>query len=300
MGYLHSLDKPICLRGLCPSNILLQADGKLRLVNIEAAVLSNLTNFLGGADLLQPGFAAPERFVGNDDTRADIFSLGMVLHYLATGVDTTQPPYNAGPIREYRPDLPHWFEKIIEKCIEIDPQKRFQNCDELELYLTNQYTPSVDSCITKLLTADKYNGSRIVFGRGTWLRTNCTIFTDGSYKKVSIYDKIDSMLGTEPKPKQFFTEKGTLSSSDLSALKRILKYNFKDCKGGAAFDANWWEIKSYDKYGKVEHKYVGSTDFSGADKTINMIGQIIPKGKLDEVHPDQRMAYAFQEILKER
>lgn len=136
-----------------------------------------------------------------------------------------------------------------------------------------------------------------MFGRGTWLRTNCTIFTDGSYKKVSTYDEINSLLGEEPKPKQFYIEKGSLSSSDLAALKKLLKHKFKLCNSSLALDADWWEITSYNIHGVTEHKYIGTTNFSGNDTTINAIGRIIPQGKLDGVRPDQRLAQVLLDTI---
>lgn len=138
VGYLHSQRTPILLRDLCPSNILLQSDGKLRLLNLEAMIHDSLSPDHGGAYPWHPGLAAPERFAGKGDVRSDIFTLGMIMHYLATGVDASQPPYQLGPIREYRPDLPTWFEKIVAKCIEIDPDKRFQNCEEVKMCLSRK------------------------------------------------------------------------------------------------------------------------------------------------------------------
>lgn len=50
---------------------------------------------------------------------------------IATGVDPTQPPYETPPIRTVNSSLSKGLEKIINKCIELDPNKRYSNCLEL-------------------------------------------------------------------------------------------------------------------------------------------------------------------------
>lgn len=145
---------------------------------------------------------------------------------------------------------------------------------------------------TKLLTAVKFNGSSMVSGCGKWLQTSYTIFSDGSYEIVSTCDETNGLPGEKSKPKQDYIEKGSLSPCDLAELKRLLKDEFKLCKGSMAFDADWWEITSYDDHGVTEHKYVGTTNFSGDDTTINAIGQIIPQGMLDNIRPDRSQSKA--------
>jgi len=59
------------------------------------------------------------------------------MHYLITGIEPTQPPYEVRPIRQLNPNLPKGLEYIIVKCIQHDPAMRYQSCDELMKDLNN-------------------------------------------------------------------------------------------------------------------------------------------------------------------
>lgn len=77
------------------------------------------------------GYAAPEAFYGVIDQRSDIFSLGMTMHHLVTGINPNTPPYETKPIREINSQLSSKLEAIIMRCIRPNPDERFQSCEEL-------------------------------------------------------------------------------------------------------------------------------------------------------------------------
>ena len=69
--------------------------------------------------------------MGQSDVRTDIFNLGMTMYHLLTGRDPEVLTEDPKPIRQYDPDLSVTLEKVVSKCVEQDPKKRFQNCDAL-------------------------------------------------------------------------------------------------------------------------------------------------------------------------
>lgn len=138
LGYLHSQNPPHIYRDVKPANIILKPDGKIVLVDFGIMRTYKPNNLADTVALGTKGYAAPEQY-GNrqTDARTDIYGLGMTLHHLLTGVD---PKTNNGqtlPICQINPNLSKGLEYIINKCIELDPDKRFQSMQELKTALDN-------------------------------------------------------------------------------------------------------------------------------------------------------------------
>ncbi len=87
-----------------------------------------------------PLYMSPEQATGGDevDARSDIYSLGAVMYFMATG----RPPFSypqpikvmvahasetPRPPRELNPDIPLELEEVILRCLEKQPEDRFQN-----------------------------------------------------------------------------------------------------------------------------------------------------------------------------
>lgn len=149
LGYLHSRKPPVIYTDLKPDNIMVCPGGKLRLVDFGAALTRSF-----GADCrimmaATPGYGAPEQWgiVKEEpqdtrkghvrsgfyaDERSDIYALGKVLYYMATGADPAKPPYTTLPIYEYQPLLGDDLEMIIRKCIMQEPEQRYQTVGEVQ------------------------------------------------------------------------------------------------------------------------------------------------------------------------
>jgi serine/threonine protein kinase len=135
--YLHSIKpNPIIYRDMKPSNIILAKDGSIKLIDFGIAreYKSNVdkdTVYIGTR-----GYAAPEQYGrGQTNPRTDIYNLGMTLHYLVTGKNPAEPPYEYKPVRFYDSTLSKEIEYIIEKCTKIRPEDRYSNVNELQGHL---------------------------------------------------------------------------------------------------------------------------------------------------------------------
>jgi len=95
-----------------------------------------------------PLFMSPEQATGSAqvDARSDIYSLGAVMYFMATG----QPPFNyqqpikvmvahaseiPRPPRELNPQIPVELEEIILRCLEKQPEDRVQDAQTLRQML---------------------------------------------------------------------------------------------------------------------------------------------------------------------
>jgi len=142
-------------RDLKPANLFLTArmDGA-PLVKVLDFGVSKTPATDGAADLHQltisgivmgsPGYMSPEqvRSTKDVDGRADIWSLGVILYELLTGlspfvgqtlgdtfakITSEDPP----PIRDVRPDVPPGLAAVIAKCLERKPEQRVQDVGAL-------------------------------------------------------------------------------------------------------------------------------------------------------------------------
>ncbi|MDQ7826541.1 MAG: protein kinase [Candidatus Eremiobacteraeota bacterium] len=135
--YLHKLTPPIIYRDLKPQNIIKDTRGRLRLVDFGIARIYKInkaedTEFMGSALT-----ASPEHFGAKQtDERSDIYTLGATLHYLATnGKGFSGQLFEFEPPRSLNPKLSESFDRIIMKCLELDPDKRYQSIAELRAAL---------------------------------------------------------------------------------------------------------------------------------------------------------------------
>ncbi|MCQ2080387.1 MAG: serine/threonine protein kinase [Lachnospiraceae bacterium] len=125
--FLHSLHPSVIYRDLKPSNIMITKDGRIKLIDFGAVFFdSHSGNEVCGVYGTK-GYSAPELWkMTTPNYAADIYSMGVVLHEMLTGV------HNSGnelrrPIREYDKSYPRQLEKIISKCMLANPKDRYMD-----------------------------------------------------------------------------------------------------------------------------------------------------------------------------
>ncbi|WP_338473279.1 serine/threonine-protein kinase [Niallia sp. XMNu-256] len=140
LDYLHTCDPPIIYRDMKPANVMLKPDGNIKLIDFGIAREYKNKNLADTVSLGTKGYAAPEQFggKGQTDVRTDIYCLGVTLYHLVTGKNPAEPPYELYPIRYWNPQLSGGLERIIQKCIQLNPADRYQSCAEL-LYALYHY-----------------------------------------------------------------------------------------------------------------------------------------------------------------
>ena len=147
-------------RDLKPENVLFAARDPAGVVGSVAVVDWGLTQLIdtgvtvvGGRAPGSPRYMSPEQIKGaGADHRSDLYSLGVVLYEVATGLPpfkidtladafekhvTTPPP----PPRSVAPEIPAALESLILRCLAKAPEQRFQSAEEVAAELRQMVGP---------------------------------------------------------------------------------------------------------------------------------------------------------------
>lgn len=145
-------------RDIKPQNIILANNGTLKVTDFgiakAASSSTTTTNAIGSVHYISPEQARG----GFSDERSDIYSLGITLYEMLTGHVPFEGENNVAIAlmhiqsemvspREYYPDIPTSLEKIIRKCTQKKPERRYLTANALiaDLYRVKE-NPNID-CI---------------------------------------------------------------------------------------------------------------------------------------------------------
>ncbi len=147
-------EKSILHRDLKPANVMVTNDGRVKVLDFglakdvgakasNDATLTSAGHTQAGIVMGTPAYMSPEQVAGRAlDHRTDIFSLGVMLHEMATG----RRPFegsssaelissilrdNPPSVTDARPELPSDLARVIRRCLEKDPRHRMQTARDV-------------------------------------------------------------------------------------------------------------------------------------------------------------------------
>ncbi len=141
-GLAHAHARQVIHRDLKPGNVLIAADGVVKLTDFGiarvfgTATLTSAGSVVGTVEYMSPEQASGKRI----DARSDLYSLGILLYTMVTG----SLPYRGkdylevlqqhrygrfDPPRKLAPEIPVWLDDLICQLMEKEPQRRPPNAE---------------------------------------------------------------------------------------------------------------------------------------------------------------------------
>jgi serine/threonine protein kinase/tetratricopeptide (TPR) repeat protein len=185
-------EKGILHRDLKPANVMMTSEGRVKVLDFGLAKGAGCDGMTGDATLSwtgqtqegmvmgTPAYMSPEQISGRFlDHRTDIFSLGVLLHEMATGrrpfegsssaelissILRDSPPL----VTEVREDLPADLARVIRRCLEKDPRRRLQTARDVSNEF-REITRSVSGSVGNL-TSSKRTTSTVMAESGAMRR----------------------------------------------------------------------------------------------------------------------------------
>ncbi len=179
-GLVAAHGKGVVHRDLKPSNLRITGDGRLKILDFGLArTLGPATASSATASNIEEGnisgtllFMPPEQLRGEAaDARSDLYSAGCVLYAMATGQDPYREKSSAAlidailnkpvvPPGRLRPDLSPRLEEIILRCLEKNPQFRYQTAQDLLADLRRASAPAVAEKSLAVLYFENLSGRK--------------------------------------------------------------------------------------------------------------------------------------------
>lgn len=139
MAYMHSRKPMVLHRDIKPGNVRITSLGHIYLVDFGLAkIVQGREATSTGARAMTPGYSPPEQYgTARTDNRSDIYSLGATLYSALTdelpedGLARAMDQAILTPVNQYNPRVSKRIAGVIEKCLEIRPDNRYQNAEDL-------------------------------------------------------------------------------------------------------------------------------------------------------------------------
>ncbi|HBA67895.1 MAG TPA: Stk1 family PASTA domain-containing Ser/Thr kinase [Lachnospiraceae bacterium] len=172
MGIEAAHNNHIIHRDIKPQNIIISKEGKVKVTDFgiaKAATSNTITsNVMGSVH-----YTSPEQARGGySDEKSDIYSLGITMFEMLTG----RVPFNGETTvaiaikhiqeqlpspREYIPEIPVSVERIVFKCCQKSPDRRYQTMGDLIADL-KQSLINPDEDFVKLVNPDEEASTRMI------------------------------------------------------------------------------------------------------------------------------------------
>ncbi len=157
-GLSAAHENRIIHRDIKPQNIIMSRDGKVKVTDFGIAKVADSTTVTTTAAGTVHYISPEQARGGYSDERSDIYSLGITMYEMVTGRVPFEGETNVAvalmhiqseitPPRQLEPSIPVSFEKIILKCTQKKPERRYASARELIADLRKVLTHPDGECV---------------------------------------------------------------------------------------------------------------------------------------------------------
>ena len=259
---LHCQEPPMIHNDIKASNIMIKEDGTVKLFDFDISRTYKEGAYKNTKLMGTYEYAAPEHYgFGQSEPCTDIYSLGVTMHEMLTGVGLDQ---------EHNVTYQGGLAKIIQKCVEIDRKKRYASAALLKADLEKYQSPKahlfrvtlICICVAILLSVGGIFLNDYL-GRGN--NPKDTMETEGhSSEDVSKESQnIETEGNNSEEDESIGTEENTSQEDESIGTEG------NDSEGNFGEDENVGTEGSNSEEGSKEDENIGTEDNVGSSSTEN-------------------------------
>jgi serine/threonine protein kinase len=130
---IHALNRRnIFHRDIKPENVLVAHDSRIRLLDLGFAYIPGMLAPAPDTAPGTPAYMAPELMKGAlGDACSEVFAFGVTLYRTFSAGPLPYGFNGRVPLHHHRPDLPEWLDLVLEKALQTDPKRRYQDVPEM-------------------------------------------------------------------------------------------------------------------------------------------------------------------------
>lgn len=261
--YLHGLKTPILYRDMKPDNVIIQPDGNIKLLDYGTCVIIYKPGQLPhGYAMGTAGYAAPEQTKKNlpCDLRSDIYGLGMTYYSMLTGLNMAGIPRDkVKDIGIINPSISKGLAEVVNKCIEEDPNKRFQDCQEL-LYALQTYTTGDEGykkkAVRRIVTTAVTLGLSLACLLGSWVTYGLDVNeTEKEYQNAVLVAEQTGRQEDYSKAISLYPERLAPYFGYIDSIKLDGEFSFEEESDILSFiNPNLLSVKESERYGELAYE----------------------------------------------